>query len=107
VPFYGGGIASGERSPHQPVLPIDLASQLRCPVLAFFGGDDPFIPPADVERVRATLGKLGPQHEVVVYDGAPHGFFCNERGSYRPEAAKDAWERTLGFFRTHLGRPVG
>jgi carboxymethylenebutenolidase len=102
VPFYGGGIASSEGSPRQPVPPIDLASNLRCPVLAFFGGDDPFIPPADVERVRATLGKLGPQHEVVVYDGAPHGFFCNERSSYRPEAAKDAWERTLRFFRSHL-----
>jgi carboxymethylenebutenolidase len=103
APFYGGGIASGERSARQPVPPIDLASGLRCPVLAFFGGDDPFIPPADVERVRATLGKLGPQHEVVVYDGAPHGFFCSERSSYRPEAAKDSWERTLRFFRSHLG----
>ncbi len=102
VPFYGGGIASGERSPRQPVPPIELAGQLRCPVLAFFGGDDPFIPSADVERVRATLATLGPQHEVVVYDGAPHGFFCNERSSYRPDAAKDAWARTLRFFRSHL-----
>jgi carboxymethylenebutenolidase len=103
VPFYGGGIASGEPSARQPVVPIDLAGQLRCPVLAFFGGDDPFIPPADIERVRTTLGALGPQHEVVVYDGAPHGFFCNERSSYRPDAAQDAWARTLRFFRAHLG----
>jgi carboxymethylenebutenolidase len=103
VPFYGGGIASGEPSERRPVLPVDLAGGLCCPVLAFFGADDPFIPPADVERVRATLAKLGPQHEVVVYDGAPHGFFCDERPSYRPEAAGDAWARTLRFFRTHLG----
>ena len=103
VPFYGGGIGSGEPSPRQPAVPIDLASQLRCPVLAFFGGDDPFIPPAEIERVRQALGTLGPQHEVVVYDGAPHGFFCNERTSYRPAAAKDAWERTLRFFHAHLG----
>jgi carboxymethylenebutenolidase len=103
VPFYGGGIASGQPSERQPVLPIDLADRLRCPVLAFFGGDDPFIPPADAERVRARLAAIGPQHEVVVYDGAPHGFCCDERDSYRPDAAADAWQRTVRFLRTHLG----
>jgi carboxymethylenebutenolidase len=102
VPFYGGGIASGQASAQTPSVPIDLASQLRCPVLAFFGADDPFIPPADIERVRSTLAACGPQHEVVVYDGAPHGFFCDERDSYRPDAAKDAWKRTLAFFAKHL-----
>ena len=72
-------------------------------MLAFFGSDDPFIPAADVERVRSTLAELGPEHEVIVYDGAPHGFFCNERDSYRPEAAEDAWNRTLRFLHRHLG----
>jgi carboxymethylenebutenolidase len=103
VPFYGGGIASGEKSERTPVAPIELASQLCCPVLAFFGSDDAFIPMTDAERVRDTLTKLGPQHEVVIYDGAPHGFFCNERDSYRPEAATDAWTRTVRFLHTHLG----
>jgi carboxymethylenebutenolidase len=103
VPFYGGGIASGEKSERTPHVPIELASQLVCPVLAFFGSDDAFIPAADVERVRSTLAKLGPEHEVVVYAGAPHGFFCNERDSYRPEAAEDAWNRTLRFLHRHLG----
>ncbi len=103
VPVYGGGIVSGERSEHRPVPPIELASQLRCPVLAYFGAADPFIPMADVERIRDTLAALGPQHEVVVYDGAAHGFFCDERESYRADAAADAWARTMRFLRAHLG----
>jgi carboxymethylenebutenolidase len=103
VPFYGGGIVSTERSEQRPVPPIELAGQLGCPVLAFFGSADPFIPMADVERVRDTLSALGPEHEVVVYDGAPHGFFCDQRDSYRADAAADAWARTLGFLRKHVG----
>jgi dienelactone hydrolase len=103
VPFYGGGIVSGQTSERTPVAPIALAPQLACPVLAFFGDQDPFIPNADVERLRQTLAPLDPRHEVVVYPGAPHGFFCNERDSFRPETARDAWERTLRFFHTHLG----
>ena len=39
-----------------------------------------------------------------MYPKAPHGFFCNERDSYRPEAARDAWERLKTFLATHLKR---
>lgn len=102
VPFYGGGIGSGTPSERQPNRPIDLADRLHCPVLAFYGTDDPFIPMTEVEHVRDRLNQVGPEHEVVVYDSAPHGFFCNERDSYRPEAAEDAWIRMLRFFRRHL-----
>ena len=102
APFYGGGIASGEKSEQSPHVPIDLASQLACPVLAFFGSDDPFIPRTDVDRVRSTLRDRGPEHEVIVYDGAPHGFFCNERDSYRPQAAEDAWNRLMRFLHGNL-----
>jgi carboxymethylenebutenolidase len=102
APFYGGGIASGEKSDQSPQVPIDLASELACPVLAFFGSDDPFIPMTDVDRVRSTLSDCGPEHEVIVYDGAPHGFFCNERESYRPQAAEDAWTRLVRFLHGNL-----
>jgi carboxymethylenebutenolidase len=90
VPYYGGGI------------PIDRTTTLEAPVLAFFGEDDPFIPLDQVERLRSEAKRLGKRVEVVVYPKAPHGFFCNERDSYRPEAAKDAWERTKAFFKRHL-----
>jgi carboxymethylenebutenolidase len=90
VPYYGGGI------------PVERTATLRAPVLAFFGADDPFIPLDQVERLRTEAKRLGKTVEIVVYPGAPHGFFCNERDSYRAEAAADAWTRTKAFFRTHL-----
>ena len=92
APFYGGGI------------PIEKTAKLRAPLLAFFGEDDPFIPLDAVEALKAELARHKKQAEVVVYPKAPHGFFCNERDSYRPEAARDAWERLKTFLATHLKR---
>jgi|ERR1700687_1378008 len=103
VPFYGGGIASvmqpGERTPKAP---LEYADQLKAPMLLFFGEKDGFIPLAEVERIKARLAELKKDAEVVVYSGADHGFFCNERPSYHPQAAKDAWDRLLKFFAKHL-----
>ena len=90
VPFYGGGI------------PIDRTPTLRAPVLAFFGADDGFIPLDSVEALKAALAAQGKQAEVVVYPNAGHGFFCDERESYRADAARDAWERTRTFLAAHL-----
>src|SRR5690349_577741 len=70
VPFYGGGI------------PVDKTAKLRSPVLAFFGEKDAFIPLESVEALKTEAKKHGKQVEVVVYPGADHGFFCNERASY-------------------------
>jgi carboxymethylenebutenolidase len=91
APFYGGGI------------PVERTVSLAAPVLAFFGGDDPFVPEAQVERLRAEAARLGKAVEIVVYPKAPHGFFCNERDSYRPADAADAWSRLLAFLGRHLG----
>jgi dienelactone hydrolase len=90
APFYGGGI------------PIYLTEKLTAPVLAFFGAEDPFIPLDQVAALEAEAKKHGKAVEVKVYAGAPHGFFCTERDSYRPEAAQDSWERLKTFFGKHL-----
>ena len=90
APFYGGGI------------PIDKTVKLKAPVLAFFGEKDGFIPLSFVEQLRNEAAKQKKQVEIVVYPGADHGFFCNERASYEPTAAADAWERLKKFFATHL-----
>jgi carboxymethylenebutenolidase len=52
--------------------------------------------------VDDTLKRLGKNYEVKVYKGAGHGFFCDERGSYHAESARDAWERTKTWFAKHL-----
>jgi dienelactone hydrolase len=90
VPYYGGGI------------PIDKTAKLRCPVLAFFGERDAFIPLDNVEQLKAEAKRLGKSVEVVVYPGADHGFFCNERASYQKAAADDSWRRLKAFFAKHL-----
>ena len=92
APFYGGGIGGL----------LDQASKIACPMLLFFGDQDPFIPNEEVANIKATLARLKKTAEVVVYPGAPHGFFCNERDSYRPDAAKDAWERLKTFLAKQL-----
>lgn len=92
APFYGGGIGAL----------LDQADKISCPLLLFFGDQDAFIPNDEVAKITQTLADLKKNAEVKVYAGAPHGFFCDERDSYRPDAARDAWERLGTFFNKHL-----
>jgi carboxymethylenebutenolidase len=92
APFYGGGIGGL----------LDRAGGIACPMLLFFGDQDPFIPNEEVAKIERTLADLKKTAEVKVYAGAPHGFFCSERESYRADAAKDAWERLTTFLARHL-----
>jgi carboxymethylenebutenolidase len=64
-----------------------------------FGEVDAGIPLSDVDAIKAAQ----PEVEVFVYAGAGHGFGCEERGSYSAPDALVARERTLQFFKKHLG----
>jgi carboxymethylenebutenolidase len=87
VGWYGGGIAGTRmETPH-------------CPVQLHFGEKDTGIPLTDVDAIRAAQ----PEVEIFVYEGAQHGFGCDERGSYSAKDAEKAQERTLAFFAAHLG----
>ncbi|MFQ5521360.1 MAG: dienelactone hydrolase family protein, partial [Candidatus Methylomirabilia bacterium] len=97
VPFYGGGIAA-----EGPNAPVNFAREIQCPILCFFGETDALIPLDQVRKTEETLKQHGKTFEVKVYSGAGHGFFCNERASYHPEAARDAWEKTKGWFGKYL-----
>ncbi len=105
APFYGmlryaGALLEGKPGP----APLDVAARLRCPLLAFFGAEDPYIPLADVEELEKRLASAELPSEVVVYPRAGHAFLNDTRpDAYRPEAAADAWGRMLAFFRSHLG----
>ena len=100
VAWYGR--LKGERTPLQPKYPIDVAAQLKAPVLGLYGGQDQGIPLADVEQMRAALAAAGDtRSKIVVFPDAPHAFLADYRPSYRPKEAADGWEQCLAWFRQH------
>ena len=82
--------------------PIELAKDLKAPVLGLYGGQDKGIPAADIEAMRDALkaaGKTG--SEIIVYPDAQHGFLADYRQSYDAKAAADGWAKMLAFFKAH------
>jgi len=101
VCFYGGGIVNRrEGLKLEPLL--SEADRIKVPVLCLFGEKDASIPLAEVEAIRKRLAMQPREHEVHVYPGAEHGFFCDERGSYKADAADDAWRRTVEWLELRL-----
>lgn len=101
VCFYGGGIVNPrEGLKLEPLL--TEAANIKVPVLMLFGEKDASIPMSDVEAIRGRLEMQPREHEVVVYPGAEHGFNCDERASFHPEASKDAWGRTVKWLELRL-----
>jgi carboxymethylenebutenolidase len=81
VCYYGGHIAK-------------MADQKpKVPTLMHFGALDAHIPLPDLGMIRQKR----PECEIYVYQGADHGFNCDERGSYNKEAATLAWQRSLDW----------
>ena len=75
-----------------------LEQKPKCPVMYHFGSEDRSIPLADVARIQAAY----PQAPLYTYEGAGHGFNCEQRDSYHPQAAALARTRTLEFFARYL-----
>jgi carboxymethylenebutenolidase len=81
---------------------ISKAPDLSCPLLGLFGEQDSYPAPQEVAQLSAELEKLGKEHEFHVYPDAGHAFFAVDRPAYRPEAAKDGWQKIFDFFGRHL-----
>lgn len=101
VCFYGGGIVNPrEGLALEPLL--NETERIKVPILCIFGEQDTSIPMAEVEAIRNRLDMQSRAHEVIVYPGAGHGFFCDERSSFKPQAADDAWKRTRKWLEVRL-----
>jgi carboxymethylenebutenolidase len=85
----------------QPRMPIDIAGELKAPVLGLYGGADAGIPNEGVDRMRAALERAGGPSEIHTYPDTPHGFHADYRPSYRRQAAEDGWRRALVWFKQH------
>jgi carboxymethylenebutenolidase len=99
--FYGGGIAAPEGPGGGPST-LGRSSGIGGRILCLFGDQDGYIPGEQVDAIREALEKAGTRHEVVVYPGAGHGFFCDQREDFQRAAADDAWERVKALFREEL-----
>ena len=80
-----------------------LDQKPRCPVMYHYGTEDKSIPLTDVERIRTAY----PQAPIYTYAGAGHGFNCDQRTSYDPQAAALARTRTLEFFARYIAAAAG
>lgn len=99
--FYGGRIktAMGEGNPPA----IDLVANISCPVIGFFGNDDKFPTPEDVDDYQAALDRAGVPYSFHRYDGAGHAFQSfNSADHYREAQSEDAWEKLLVFLHEKL-----
>jgi len=101
VPWYGHVKRTYPDAPG--VDAFSLVARLKAPVLGLYGEADGGIPADDVKRFEAELRKTNPNVEFVLYPGAPHAFFSDDRPQvYKKEAAEDGWKRCLAFFAKHL-----
>ena len=95
IGFYGRpGERDGAPGPEQ------LAPQMDAPVLALQAGADANITAEDNEAFDRALSDAGVEHELVVYDGAPHSFFDRRHEEFAA-ASDDAWNRVLAFLERH------
>ncbi|MBX0295844.1 dienelactone hydrolase family protein [Haloarcula nitratireducens] len=72
------------------------------PVLGIFGAEDQVVPVETVREFNRTLGELGVEREIYVYEGAGHAFANPSGESFQPEATRDAWSKTLDFLNRTL-----
>ncbi len=101
VSFYGGGIAVGAPGGEQPAT-IERTAKIAGKVLCLFGDKDGYIPADQIQAIRDRLSADGVDHDVVVYPGVGHGFFCDAREDYHEKSAADAWQRLTRLFASEL-----
>ncbi|MGF1571403.1 MAG: dienelactone hydrolase family protein [Nodosilinea sp.] len=99
--FYGAGITTSTPGGGAPTLSRtpDIAGTLY----GFFGTADPLISPGEVDQIEAALVEHQVPHQIFRYEGASHGFFCDQRDSYHAEATRDAWGKVLELFKSMPG----
>jgi len=98
VAFYGTLIDKNDAAPKSS---IDLAPEVKEPVLGLYGEADTGITPDQVNKMEAALKAAGKTAEFHEYPGAPHGFVADYRPSYRKEAAEDAWNQMAAWFKKY------
>lgn len=98
--FYGAQIVNWCPGEDEPT--INRTKDIHGTIYAFFGTEDALIPNEQVDLIAAELEKHQVDNKIFRYEGADHGFMCDRRDSYNPDAAKDAWLKMLDLFSQKL-----
>jgi carboxymethylenebutenolidase len=99
VAYYG--LLSGMKSDIKPADPVDLAEQIKVPVLGLYAGIDAYIPMEVVDRMRAGLAKSGSGSEIIVFPNVNHGFNADYRPTYDKGAARYAQQLAFDWLKDH------
>lgn len=101
ISFYGGGI--NKLRPGIGLSPLlSEFKQIQCPVLLIYAEKDHSISAADVEMTKKALSSAKKKFDLHVYPGVDHGFFCDERASYNPDAARSSWAEALSWLSSNI-----
>ena len=98
VAFYGTLVDKNDAAPKNS---IELAPEVKEPVLGLYGAEDAGIKVEQVHEMEAALKAAGKTAEFHIYPGAPHGFEADYRPSYRKDAAEDGWNKMVGWFKKY------
>lgn len=82
---------------------IDQVTDLKCPTIAIFGGQDPLSSQAN--RLRKALNSADNRHQVLVFPSSAHAFYNHVSPEYNPDDAEDAFEHLLAFLQEYQGKP--
>jgi carboxymethylenebutenolidase len=107
--FYPGWLTQAGTGLSRPEPLLDLTPRIAAhgtPVLFLIGEHDQLYTPAERDQIAQRLDADLPDHEMVVYPDASHGFFCHHRDTYRPEAAADAFTRLTRLLADALPQPT-
>jgi len=104
VAWYGRLV--GDKTANNPKQPVEIAADLKAPVLGLYGSADTGIPLDTVEQMKAALSKASSNpaakaSKFEIYLEAPHAFHADYRATYREGPAKDAWAKCLAWFKQH------
>jgi len=99
--WYGTVVprASQPKNPNQPTHPIDVAANLKVPVLGLYGAKDKGIPVETLEQMRKELAKGKSGSDIIIYPEADHGFLADYRPSFNKQASNDAWNKLNAWFK--------
>jgi carboxymethylenebutenolidase len=99
VAWYGHLV--GDKTALTPAYPMDIAANLRAPVLGLYGAKDQGIPLESVGKMKNALADGSSKSEFKIYENSGHAFHADYRPSYVEADAKDGWNRCLSWFKSH------